>query len=84
MATNGFCAGTYSNASVDEAIAGLEFSTDPEAAQAVVAQVQQQFAEEVGYVLLGQPDFVVMVRKEVSGVTYPQQDGAAIFWDLTR
>ena len=84
MATNGFCSGTYSNPSVDEAIAALETETDPAAAQALATQVQEQFAEDAGYVLIGQPDFIVMTRKGVSGVIYPVQDGTAIFWDLTR
>ena len=84
MATNGFCSGTYSNAAVDEAIATLQTETDPTTAQALATQVQEQFADDVGYVLIGQPDFVVMTKEDVSGVIYPVQDGTAIFWDLTR
>lgn len=84
LATNGFCSGTYSNPSVDEAIAALETETDPETAQELATQVQEQFAEDAGYVLIGQPDFIVMARKGVSGVIYPVQDGTAIFWGLTR
>lgn len=73
----------YVNPTVEDVFQKLHTTTDAAEREALAEQAQEQLAKDVPWIMLGQPNFNLPVREEVSGWVQPV-DGLARFRYLEK